>query len=198
MLVPDLSADQVSIYLDDLVGPRDAEPTDAAARPETAARVSMETVAPADLRSPQVDAALADPGLSATHREALEILRVRREATPAAAKARSEHLLHAYAALMPANPRLIKRIANALGMLLAIKSHVRHSEDEDAMARAAILFVQFPVLASRLLTEDITAAATDFEPSWQQAGVRNVRGRHSLEALARCLGRATTDDAAHR
>jgi hypothetical protein len=96
---------------------------------------------------------------------------------------------------MPANPRMIKRIANALGMLRAIMIHVRHAEDDDAMARAAILLVRFPVLAARLRFDDLSNGT---DPCWRLPGVRDVLGGCSLESLARCLGRAdppSTDEA---
>jgi hypothetical protein len=100
---------------------------------------------------------------------------------------RSEHLLHTYAGLMPTNPRMIKHIANALGMLRAIRTHVRHTEDDDALARVAILLIRFPLLAARLRFDDLSHGT---DPCWQLPGVRNVLGECSLESLARCLGRA--------
>lgn len=88
---------------------------------------------------------------------------------------------------MPANPRKIKRIANALGMLQAVRFHVGHTEDDDAMARAAILLVRFPVLAARLRLDD---RVNGKDPCWDLPGVRDVLDGCSLESLARCLGRA--------
>ena len=100
---------------------------------------------------------------------------------------RSDHLLHTYAGLMPANPRMIKRVANAWGMLRAVQIHVEHTEDDDTMARAAILLVRFPVLAARLRLDDLPNG-TDL--CWHLPGVQDVLGGRSLESLARCLGRA--------
>jgi hypothetical protein len=82
----------------------------------------------------------------------------------------------------------------AFGMLLAIKSHTRHTEGEDALARSAILLVRFPVLADRLRTDHLPAgtrpdATIDADPLWQHPTVRQVLGKHSLDTLARCLGR---------
>jgi hypothetical protein len=88
---------------------------------------------------------------------------------------------------MPTNPRMIKRIANALGMLQAIRIHVRHAEDDDALARAAILLVRFPVLAAQLRVDD---ELPDSDPRWRLPSVLQVRGDRSLQSLARCLGRA--------
>jgi hypothetical protein len=66
-------------------------------------------------------------------------------------------------------------------------THVRHTEDDDAMARAAILLVRFPVLAARLRLDELLY---DTDPCWQFLGVRDLLGGCSLESLARCLGRA--------
>jgi hypothetical protein len=112
---------------------------------------------------------------------------VRQEATVAATEVRSDHLLHTYVGLMPANPRMIKRIADALGMLRAIEAHVRHTEDDDAMARAAILLVRFPTLAARLRFDDLS---TGTDPCWRLPCGGGVLGGWRLESLARCLGRA--------
>jgi hypothetical protein len=104
----------------------------------------------------------------------------------AATEARSDHLLQTYTSLMPANPRMIKRVANALGMLLAVQTHVGHTEDDDAMARAAILLVRFPLLAARLRHDDLPNGT---DPCWHLPGVRDVLDGCSPESLARCLGR---------
>jgi hypothetical protein len=54
---------------------------------------------------------------------------------------------------MPAYPRLIKRVANAFGMLRALDIHLGHHADPDTIARAAIMLIRFPSLADELLTE---------------------------------------------
>ena len=100
--------------------------------------------------------------VSAYLEESEEIDRVRQEATAEATDVRSDHLLNTYAGLMPANPRMIKRIANALG-LRAVRTHVRHTEDDDAMARAAILLVRFPVLAAVQVEPPAASAASEEE-----------------------------------
>jgi hypothetical protein len=184
VLVPDLFAEQVSAYLDGMVGER----TDGAADGLRVSPADPNTVRTGnDDASPREDRAPADAAPPVRDQESEEIARVRQEATAAATEVRSDHLLHTYAGLMPANPRMIKRIANALGMLHAIRTHVRHAEDDDAMARAAILLVRFPVLAARLRFDDLSNST---DSCWHFPGVRDVLGGCSLESLARCLGRA--------
>lgn len=192
VLVPDLSAEQVSSYLDDVF----SAATDGAAAGQEVApdRTAVQT---ADDSGPRQDRtpAGATPHIRDEERvrqervrqERVQIDRVRQEATAAATQVRGHHLLHTYASLMPANPRMIKRIANALGMLEAVRSHVHHNEDDDAMARAAILLVRFPVPAARLRLDDVVDGK---DPCWALPGVRDVVGECGLESLARCLGRA--------
>lgn len=179
VLVPDLFADQTTAYLDDVLQVRANENETGAAIDNTSLR--KETPASTAATPPVRD------------QESVQIERVRQEASPAAADARRAHLLHTYTSLMPANPRMIKRIVNVLGMLLAIKTHVGHTEDEDAMARAAILLVRFPGLAARLRRDDLLNGA---DPWWELPGVRDVVGSCGLESLARCLGRANPSIAA--
>lgn len=183
VLVPDLFAEQVSAYLDGMVGARtDGTAAGLGVSPDRdTARTGNDDASPREDRAP------ADAAPPVRDQESEAIDRVRQETTAAATDARSDHLLHTYARLMPANPRMIKRIANALGMLRAIMIHVRHTEDDDAMARAAILLVRFPVLAARLRLDDLSSGT---DPCWDLPGVRDVLGGCSLESLARCLGRA--------
>ena len=49
---------------------------------------------------------------------------------------RAAHLLTRYPELMPGNPRLIRRVVNAWGMLTALKDHVGHQHDADTGADA--------------------------------------------------------------
>jgi KAP family P-loop domain len=183
VLVPDLFAEQVSAYLDGMVGARTDSTTDGleVSPDRNTVRTGNNDASPREDRAP-TDAA---PPVRDQEREQID--RVRQEATAAATDVRSDHLLHTYAGLMPANPRMIKRIANALGMLRAIRTHVQHTEDDDAMARAAILLVRFPVLAARLRLDDLSNGT---DPCWHLPCVRDVLGGRSLESLARCLGRA--------
>ncbi|HEU5157177.1 MAG TPA: P-loop NTPase fold protein [Streptosporangiaceae bacterium] len=183
VLVPDLSAEQVATYLDDVVSaPADGAANGPGVSPE---QVAVRTAI--DNTGPQADPALPDATPPVRDQESMRIDRVRQEATPAASDARGHHLLHTYASLMPANPRMIKRIANTLGMLQAVRYHVGHTEDDDAMARAAILLVRFPVLANRLRLDDLVNGK---DPCWDLPGVRDVLGGCGLASLARCLGRA--------
>ena len=183
VLVPDLFAEQVSAYLDSVVEARTDDSADRlGASPE---RNTVPTGN--DDASPREDAAPADAASPVRDQESAEIDRVRQEATAAATDVRRDHLLHTYAGLMPTNPRMIKRIANAWGMLRAVKTHVRHAEDNDAMGRAAILLVRFPVLAARLRLDDLSNST---DSCWHLPGVGDVLGGCSLESLARCLGRA--------
>jgi hypothetical protein len=191
VLIPDLFAEQVSAYLDGVVEARtDGTADGLGVSPE---RNSVRTGN--DDASLREDRASADAAPPIHDQESEEIDRVRQEATAAATDVRGDHLLHTYAGLMPANPRMIKRIANALGMLKAIKIHVRHTEDDDALARAAILLVRFPVLAAQLRFDDLSNGK---DPCWRLPSVQEVLGGCGLESLARCLGRAdppSTDEA---
>ncbi len=72
-------------------------------------------------------------------------------AGPAQTHRREEHLLADYADIVPANPRLIRRVANAWAMLEALKLHLGHDEPDDVVVRAAILFVAYPSLVDQLL-----------------------------------------------
>jgi hypothetical protein len=114
---------------------------------------------------------------------------------------RTHHLLERYADLLPANPRMVKRVANTWGMLLALQAHLGHGEDPDTLARAAIVFVRFPALVDVLLSAasvpHADPALTGHERSaslWQRPDVQEVLLRADgslvdLERLARCYGR---------
>jgi hypothetical protein len=183
VLVPDLFAEQVSAYLDGVLKAR----TDGAADGLGVSPDRTTTRTGNDNTGPQEGQVLPGAASPVRDQESLQIDRVLQEATAAAAAVRSDHLLHTYAGLMPANPRMIKRIANAWGMLRAVQTHVGHIEDDDAMARAAILLIRFPVLAARLRLDELL---NSLDPCWALPGPRDVLGKCSLESLARCLGRA--------
>jgi WD40 repeat protein len=114
---------------------------------------------------------------------------------------RTHHLLERYADLLPANPRMIKRVANTWGMLLALQAHLGHAEDADTMARAAIVFVRFPALVDVLLSAasvpHADPAMTGHERSaspWLRPDVQEVLLRPDgtvvdLVRVARCYGR---------
>ncbi len=124
-------------------------------------------------------------------------------ASPEAVAAFSEDLLTRYAALMPANPRLVKRVANAFGMLLALDLHLGHHADTDTIARAAIMLIRFPKLVDELLTEPDPPTTNpqhaDHDPRgtnspWLRRDVqqllRPTNGNPlNLTAIASCYGR---------
>jgi len=109
--------------------------------------------------------------------------------------------LERYADLLPANPRMVKRVANTWGMLLALQAHLGHGEDSDTVARAAIVFVRFPALVDVLLSAasvpHADPALTGHERSaspWLRPDVQEVLLRSDgtvveLERIARCYGR---------
>ena len=124
------------------------------------------------------------------------------DAAPEAVAARSHHLLERYSHLLPANPRMVKRVANTWGMLLALQAHLRHGEDRDTLARAAIVLVRFPALADVLLSATTAPQAdpgglTGHERStsaWLRPDVQQVLRRDDgsvvpVERIARCYGR---------
>jgi hypothetical protein len=74
-----------------------------------------------------------------------------------------------HATVMPANPRLIKRVANTWGMLLAVQSHPHPNRPadfppKDHLVRAAIMFVRFPSLVDDLLSCP-TPPSLDLDPA---------------------------------
>ena len=110
---------------------------------------------------------------------------------------------------MPENPRLVKRVANAFGMLLALGLHLGHHEEEDTIARAAILLVRFPALVDDLLSAvdppalDPPAHAGPNNPvsPWLRRDVQQVLrradgNRIDIIRLARCYGRHYAPDPA--
>ena len=203
VLVPALSADQIRRFVQTELQPRMARQHGGANETRRVLQGSqmimdqairqIEQVGPADLRTETVSARIEDPALSTRDRFVLEEIRARREASPEAVALRRDHLLQEYGTLMPANPRLIKRVANTFGMLLALKGHLGHSEDIDTVVRAAIMLVRFPSLVDELLTaarlpamllSDATADST-----WLQPDVRQLLAGCEVSRLARCYGR---------
>jgi hypothetical protein len=209
-----------------------ALPTDAedVARQATADMESKDTPAPVVEAPPETDIAPAtleaERVIAATspsqvlssgvqqairHAPAEDRQRLAEEAAGKAASkeamaAFSEHLLAAYAPIMPANPRLVTRVANTFGMLMVLRIHLGHHEPEDYIARAAIVFVRFPTLVDTLLSDpdpptiDPTTAPTDADTKdttsspWFRRDVQHVlRDEHNqlidIVRLARCFGR---------
>ena len=205
VLVPQLSGDQVSSYVERQLRPRmpmrGANPDSpdlatAYALPSAQAMDQtirqIEEAEPADLRTGPISARIEDPGLDLADRLVLEEVRARREASPEGMATHRDHLLQEYQALMPANPRLIKRVANAFGMLLAVKGHLGHNEDMDTVARASVMLIRFPSLVDELLdspTPPATApdSAKDDSP-WLRRDVQQLLGTSDIVRLARCYG----------
>ena len=124
------------------------------------------------------------------------------EAGTEATVTRTHHLLERYTPLLPANPRMVKRVANTWGMLLALQAHLGHAQDQDTLARAAILLVRFPALVDVLLSatsapQTDPGAFTGHERStsaWLRPDVQQVLQTEegspvSVVAVARCYGR---------
>ena len=104
--------------------------------------------------------------------------------------------------MTPANPRLVTRVANAFGMLMALQLQLGRRDPEDLVARAAIMFVRFPTLVDQLLSEpdppaiDPTTAPADNGGTspWLRPDVQQVlRDQHGtpidIVTLAGCYGR---------
>jgi KAP family P-loop domain len=160
--------------------------------------------APGEVHNQWVRAALDDT--TRKERERLAEAIAAKAATTEALAVFSEDLLTRYAPLMPANPRLVKRVANTFGMLLALGLHLGHHENEDIIARAAILFVRFPTLVDDLLfTPDppvlnppADANPTDPASPWLRRDVQQILRRNGnlvdITQIARCYGRYYAPD----
>ena len=123
----------------------DPEPTQAAPEgPEDSLPQSSEPHAPAG--DPD-----ADPGAERRRQADMEADAAQADASEETAQERTRHLLAEYAHILPANPRLIRRVVNAWGMLSWLNRHVTHSEPEDIMVRAAVFTVRFPTMTDELL-----------------------------------------------
>lgn len=175
------------------------EPAPVGSATQRAARLIAEA-APGEVHSQSVRAALDNT--TGTERERLAEAVAAKAATPEALSAFTEDLLTRYTPLMPANPRLVKRVANAFGMLLALGLHLGHHEDEDTIARAAIMLVRFPSLVDDLLSAPdppvlgppADASPTDAVSLWLRRDVQQVLRRADgspadLIRIARCYGR---------
>ena len=123
---------------------------------------------------------------------------------PYAVRRREAHLLSAYATILPANPRLIRRVANTWSMLDAIRVHVGHGEPDDVVVRAAVMFVAFPSLVDDLLSSPTAphlpsravevATARKLPKAWKRPDVLAVLTKPNgtlvqPEAIAQCYGR---------
>ena len=117
-----------------------AVPDSAATRPETPRRATGADTVRNLLETQQVAEAAARASEA--------------DASLAALERTEEHLLAQYVGIVPNNPRLIRRVANCWGMLKAIRKHLHTKAagvDDDALVRAAVLFVAFPTVVDQLL-----------------------------------------------
>jgi hypothetical protein len=115
------------------------------------AEALIASTTPGQVHGPEVRAAINQAPRQDQQRLAEEV--AAKAASKEAIAVFSEHLLASYASLMPANPRLVTRVANMFGMLMALGLQTGHHEPQDYIARAAIMFVRFPALVDELLSE---------------------------------------------
>lgn len=207
VLVPELTAEHVERMLTRVAlrveSERPATPTESAGA--SPAELDESTGA-ADLAGrPTYDAAesAAERELLAHQQRAADAALA--AASPQTSEIREAHLLSSYTAILPSNPRLIRRVANAWGMLEALKSHLGHGQSDDTMIRAAVLYVAFPSLVDSLLDDpaapDVPGRSaevpTDRSPDhalWLRRDVLAVltRANGTLvtpEAIAHCYGK---------
>jgi len=207
VLIPELSASQTQRMIDLATGfsAPDGQPTSANHLTARRSREARERVAGAlnaaahlGHRNADLQEAIAHPDLDRRDRLAAEISRVQAEATAVAAEDRTRHLLAAYHDVLPPNPRMIKRIANAWGMLLAVQSCTGHTETLDTMARAAILYVSYPDLLRAVRAgENLSAIRsklaeeTGTDRRLERLLTRPDGSKVPLESIARCYGRSS-------
>jgi hypothetical protein len=209
VLVPALAASQISDYVRILTDSPLAADTDTDKAKSDALNAVAES-APGELRSNRIANIFRNTILRPDDAIEVETARVEREATADATAGRTAHLLTRYADVMPANPRLVKRVANVWGMLCAVQSHLHPGQPnktppDDHIARAAIMFVRFPSLVDELLScataPDPGAPVPDPSPyypppapsPWRQPDVRRLLTSDGTRIapvdIARCYGR---------
>lgn len=193
VLIPALDAHQVTALLEAITS---VEP-----EPNQPAETSDTQPADPPSSSP-VKNATSKPDPRRLNRADYE--QVKEDTSETATNARIAHLLTQYGSLMPANPRLIKRIANAWGMLKAVHLHMygpsSTGQSTDHIARAAIMFVRFPSLVDELLScaappsadPDVTQESSSTESPWLRPEIQQLLThgtRVQLSDIARCYGR---------
>ncbi|MGL5824923.1 MAG: P-loop NTPase fold protein [Nocardioides sp.] len=205
VLVPALSAGQVDSYVNAVSETRASKGSDRqASRPRStlppAAGHSIEVIkeeiaasTAENLQSPELTSRIRSVTDDSDRYDLLHA-RGARAAEADIQKEREEHLLKRYVDILPNNPRLVKRAANAVGMIWALKDHLGHDEPMDTMARAAVLLIRFPELVDCLLTEvdppSVDPSQCRSGSPWLRRDVQKVLGAGtSIEALARCYGR---------
>ena len=206
VIVPELSQQQIQDYVRSLLDPlwdrRPAAPSELQSSPprspDSAESDSVqeltelvEQLPAAMLRGEQLNAKIEAPELPVRDRTDLEVARARREATAEAAVEWERHLVAYHRDLLPHNPRMIKRVANATTMLFALKSHLGHHEPNGVVMRAAIMFIRFPTLVDALLSDPSVPAWEDLpdDSPWRRSDVEALTRGIELSALARCFGR---------
>ena len=218
VLVPSLSSVQVRHYLDHLLGPPDdvagggapdAQRLPGAVQAETTTAESASAAESLERRvaatgGDELDpAALQEPMGRLNERDRIRVATAvaGRIASPEAAEGLRRHLLQEYAELMPTNPRLVKRVANAYGMLQAVDMHLHSNQDKDTLIRAGVVLVRFPQLVDKLLSRPTLAAVdgTTAADPWTRPDVRRVLTRADgtmlgPAELARCYGRDVSAD----
>ena len=170
---------------------------------------------PGDVYGEELTAEISS--LPESKRQQVEATRAAVAATEEATERRRRHLITRYRDLLPSNPRLIKRVADAAGMLMALGSYTNHRESQDVVYRAAIAMVRFPSLVDALLTDQrmpdeaggsstageraVESADAKSKPSarqmWERVDVQEVVGEVpgvggpvTARQLARCYGRS--------
>ena len=227
VLVPDLTPAQTKHFVGFVT---DSPPAGAAGT--TAAPVRdprAKTPGANDAESPVEDVRTKNPGRTTSQpdadpsddeRERQEQNRVQRaeSATAAAREAeqrasdhmveakRTTHLITSFPDLMPGNPRLIRRVVNAWGMLEEIKGHVGHIHDDATVVRAAVFLIRFPTLVDELIDtyRPVTASELESPPPpddpehariarWTRPDVLEVLRRHGTllepRSIGECYGR---------
>lgn len=104
---------------------------------------------------------------------------------------RAEHILLQYSGLIGPNPRLVKKIAGALGMLLALRDHLGHSADRDTLVRAAIVWIRLPRVVEALVHGESLPVLNEVERKL----MIQLLGSRSPSELAVCFGASVEDSA---
>lgn len=183
------------------------------------AKQELEEMPPQEMYSDRADAIIKSRGLSRQEQAVLTGLAAKRATSDEASQKYSAHLLNNHGRLMPSNPRLIKRVADAWAMLQELDRYLGNDFDDEVIARAAIVLVRFPSLASELLSaaelpegpagpKGTVAGDADLDPGvktndrplsaveelWRRGEVKRVVESITAEQLARCYGREAWAD----
>lgn len=187
VLVPDLTAEQIGTFLQEITrvkqqhGKEEVIPETPVPNSSTTATYGEEPESSRDNGSESRQLVQA-----ADHAQAA--------VSPAAIRRREAHLLEAYAPILPSNPRLIRRVTNSWAMLEALISSLGHTEPDDLIVRAAILYISFPSLVDQLFDNPIAPNFTEPNSEWMRPDVLAIlrqddRTLYVPEDVARCYGR---------